>query len=296
MAICAAVSVAAVVVVFVPGHGAGDNAGRQGIASASAHPAVWPGYSNTGVPASDMSHLTPSATITVTQPGAVINGLDVHGCILVRANNVTIENTRVTGSCQASRLNIDTGSEDFTGILIKDVEIDGMDSRAGAGVGYSGYTCLRCNVHRVGQGLVATHNVTIQDSWVHDLYYSDGQHIEAVLSNGGSKILLLHNSLDAPPSAGTTAAVSLFGDFATISDVMVKDNLLNAGGGYCLYAGSQRGKAYPNASDITVSGNTFGTKYNPKCGYAGPVADWAPGQGNTWSNNVWEGTGLQVVP
>ena len=59
-----------------------------------------PAYGNVGVPAG--TKLTPSGSITVTMPGTVVNGRSVSGEIDVKANNVTIKNTKVTmtgGGC-----------------------------------------------------------------------------------------------------------------------------------------------------------------------------------------------------
>ena len=59
-----------------------------------------PAYGNVGVPAG--TKLTPSGSITVTTPGTVVNGRSVSGEIDVKANNVTIKNTKVTmtgGGC-----------------------------------------------------------------------------------------------------------------------------------------------------------------------------------------------------
>ena len=53
----------------------------------------FPNASNTGVPAG--VSLKPSGSITVTQNGAVLDGLDVSGSIRVQANNVTIKRTRI---------------------------------------------------------------------------------------------------------------------------------------------------------------------------------------------------------
>jgi hypothetical protein len=59
-----------------------------------------PSYGNVGVP--PRTKLTSSGTITIRTAGAVVNGMDVTGEIIVAASNVTITNTRVnltTGGC-----------------------------------------------------------------------------------------------------------------------------------------------------------------------------------------------------
>ena len=254
----------------------------------------WPGPGNTGVPA--VLVLRPSGTITVTQPGTVIDGLDVSGCIIVRASNVTIKNTRVRGSSCDNGHNIDTGYGQYSGIVIQDVEIDGRNANAfGAGIGNSGFTCLRCNIHNVGQGANISDNVVIQDSWIHDVYYANGSHNEPVVSNGGSNLVIRHNTLSGNPTNGTSSALSLYGDFDQIRNVLVENNLFN-GGSYCVYAGSVPGKPYPVAANTRFLNNTFGRMYYPSCGEYGPATAYASGNGNAWSGNVWADTGTPVTP
>jgi len=47
-----------------------------------------------GVP--EGTSLTPSGSLTITEPGTVVDGLDVHGNIHIKADDVTIMNTQVT--------------------------------------------------------------------------------------------------------------------------------------------------------------------------------------------------------
>ncbi|MEK7572071.1 MAG: hypothetical protein AAB553_07405, partial [Patescibacteria group bacterium] len=54
----------------------------------------YPDSTNTGV--SDSIVLTPSGSMTVTTAGAVIDGRDITGQLTIRANNVTVKNTKIT--------------------------------------------------------------------------------------------------------------------------------------------------------------------------------------------------------
>jgi hypothetical protein len=257
-----------------------------------ADPSSWPDASNTGVPAG--TTLTPSGSVTVAVAGAVVSGLDVSGCLVIEADNVTIEDTRIRHGTCSDRFNIDTGTGQYTGILIEDVEIDGQNEDTGQddGIGFAGFTCLRCNIHGVGEGANVTDDVTFEDSWIHDLHYAEGEHIEDVVSNGGSSLELLHNTFDAGATPGTSSAVSLYGDFGPITNVVIKGNMFNTGGSYCLYAGGSPGKKYPIAKNVSVIGNDFGTKYYPRCGIYGPQTGFAVEGGNTWSGNTLAGAAL----
>jgi hypothetical protein len=246
----------------------------------------WPDASNTGVPAG--TQLTPSGGFTVSTPGAIIEKLDVDGCIFVRANNVTIRYTRVRGSCFGGAIDTDYGT--YSGILIHDVEIDGRNENASAALlGNSGYTCRRCNIHHGGGGPRMTSNVVIEDSWIHDIYGSGDTHNSAIGSNGGNNFTVRHNNIDCATLPNCSGALVLYGDFNPIKDVLVENNLFN-GGGYCVYGGSVSGKPYPVASNTRFLNNAFGRAAFQDCGYYGPYTAWSSANGNVWSGNYWVDT------
>jgi hypothetical protein len=257
---------------------------------------VWPGPTNTGVPAGTV--LAPSGDITVTQPGTVISGVHVTGCIDVQADNVTIRNTLVTqiGSCWGGAITLRYGAFPSGNVMIVDTEVDGNGQNTNSLIGNDGYTCIRCNLHGGGRGANMGQNVVIQDSWLHDFWCPPGStaHEEAVLSNGGTNFQVIHNTLDADNGC-TSAALAMYGDFTAITNVLVQNNLLN-GGAFCAYGGSLTEKPYPTGSNIRFIGNHFGTKYIATCGQYGPIYGWAYNAGNVWSANVWDGTGLPVTP
>lgn len=249
---------------------------------------AFPDASSTGVP--DDVTLQPSESLVVTEPGAVIEGLDVSGCIEVQADDVTIRNTRVRGSCPQGA--ISTGYGELSGILIEDVEVDGLrqDSFT-AGIGGSGFTCRRCDVHDSGQGINMGRDVVVEDSYVHDLYYADDSHNAAVSSNGGGGYVIRGNRLEIPPSPGASAALALYGDFAPIEDVLVEGNRFD-GGSYCVYGGSVEGKPYPEGRDIRFIDNVFGDTFHADCGMHGPyVAFDHDAPGNEWRGNRLAATG-----
>lgn len=248
----------------------------------------WPNASNTGVPAG--TKLTPSKSISVTKDGTVISGLDVSGDITVRANNVTIEKTKVTGG------HIDLGWDQH-GIMITDVEVDGLgkapaDQRVPA-IGSNGYTCIRCNVHGSNSGFDVRNDVTIKDSWAHDIGPASGVHKTAVGSNGADHVVIQHNVLSCEVS-GCSAAIAFYGDFTPVNDVVVDGNLFNTAGSYCSYEGTLSGKAYPNATNIKWTNNHYGTQFHPTCGIYGPADGWGSQGGNVWSGNVWDGTNKAI--
>jgi hypothetical protein len=242
------------------------------------------------------------SSITITTPGAVIDSLDIAACVDIQASNVTIKRSRIhSGNCGLGTTVVRM-EDNVSGVLIEDTEIDGLNADASnyGIMGGGGYTCLRCNIHGVGNGfnVWGSHPVTIQDSYIHDLYIRDdlGTHNEDMYIGGfAAGLTVRHNTLENWDSQ--TGTITLFGDFSPVQNVTIDSNLLN-GGGYALYGGSGDGKPYSaQTKNIVVTNNHFGRKFYAQCGYWGPVAYYSTSApGNRWSGNVWDGTTTPVNP
>jgi hypothetical protein len=224
--------------------------------------------------------------MTITTPGAVIEGLDIKGDVFIRAANVTLKNSRVTGR-------VDTGDVGgrYPGTLIQRVEVIGpYDSAADGGypaVGYTDFTCDGCNIRGWGKGAGLVANVTIKNSWIHDLVVhgdpaNGGSHNETIISLGGTNFNVTGNRLDSGSAPNFSASLALYSQMEVIQNVVVDRNLFN-GGGYCLYAGSTNGKQAINAK---FTNNTFGNSVFPRCGSYGPATSYTSGNGNAWTGNV----------
>jgi hypothetical protein len=225
---------------------------------------------------------------SVTTENAILDGCRFPGGLIVAAPKATITRSLVEGRV-VGRLPTRGSLGDLT---LRDVELDGggqPDSRPA--IGDSDYTCIRCDVHGTGRGGSMGDNVHIEDSWFHDFVYVAPAHQTAVSTHGGSNNKVVHNNLSCT-SGGCSAALSLYGDFGQVDDVLIEANLFNTTGSYCTYAGSIRSKPYPNGTNIRYLNNRFGKVYHPQCGIYGPVASWAYNSGNVWSGNGWaDGSG-----
>lgn len=232
--------------------------------------------------------------MTITKPGTVIDGLDVTGCIDVRASNVTIKRTRVRGSCASGT--ISTGDfNKYTNILIEDVEADALKKSSSFPViAFSGFTCRRCNVHGGGHGIQLGRNVVVEDSWVHDTASGSGSHNNAIAAFSSFDLVFRHNRLECLSSSTCTAALALLEDGnGPIHDVLAEGNLF-IGGGYCVYGG-----VYGSGSvNIKFKNNAFSRTPLPKCGDYGPVTAFKlGGRGNEWTGNHWnDGTKAAITP
>jgi hypothetical protein len=138
---------------------------------------------------------------------------------------------------------------------------------------------------------------------VHDLFGAGDTHHDSVISNGGNGFVIRHNTLscdvgtpgNASTGGGCSGGVVLLGDFSPIDDVVVDNNLIN-GGAYCMYAGSLSEKPYPNATNVRVTNNRFGTALFAKCGVFGPVTGYSPNAGNVFTGNAWADTLVPINP
>jgi hypothetical protein len=238
----------------------------------------FPTASTTGVPSG--TTLTPSTPQSISTDGTVLEHVDVPGCIVVKANNVTIKNSRIHGDCAAV---IDNQG---SGLVVEDTEIDGNDSTEATGIRGASFRCTRCNIHSVRLGMAIGGAVTLEDSYVHDL--SPKRDSEAdVFFTAGSTVVVRHNTLE---NANDGSCFSLNSTDGVIDDVHVENNLLN-GGTYAVYTYSG---AYP-ATRVVLVRNHFGRKFFPNCGSTGPVVIDKVDT-SAWADNVWDDDGQPVSP
>jgi len=241
--------------------------------------------------------LEASGSITVKTPGAVIENKEIFGVVVIEANNVTIRNSRVVRQSATDRYGISTG--DSEGTRIEDVEIDGGMLGSGAGTGDIGVCCSsyvmqRANVHGFRTGAHMGSNVTIESSYFHDNLPTGTIHKVSVAAHGGSDLVVRGNHLDISAQA-VSSALSFYGDFGPIVNVLVEGNLFNTSGGYCLYAGSLPDKPFPLSENVEIRNNAFGRKYNSRCGIYGPAAGYTPSApGAVWTGNYWWDSGEEV--
>jgi hypothetical protein len=211
---------------------------------------------------------------------------------------VTIKNSLVNGVVDNSYY-----GKGYGPLLLSDVEISPPQGTTLPGLSEANWFGYRLNVHGGSRGAVQCDgDCELHDSFLHDYYFQDTVHFDAVESSGndGNRILIDHNTLLCSfvnPAAktsngGCAADVGFYGDFSPISNIAMVNNLLKANPQdeyFCVHTGAQQaGKPFPIGSNLTWSNNTFERGSSGKCGAAGPVADWAKNSGNVWTRNVWD--------
>ena len=231
---------------------------------------------NTGVPAG--TALTSSGSLTVTKAGTVIDGLNVNGGITVAASNVTIRNSRVTGTIQ---MNSGSMLVDHVEIDLSGLAVDSVPQQHGIFYFNGNAVVQFSKIHGMEQGIAWGGTGTFQDNYIYGIRTNTG-HSEAILSNGGtSTTLIARNWLDSSGTGAISGPLCMYGDFGQITNVTVDGNLMT-GVGYN-YFGSVAGKAYPLPSNVTVTNNTF----LPPFTWGSPVYPSSLDAQSTskWSNN-----------
>ncbi|MEU6713475.1 right-handed parallel beta-helix repeat-containing protein [Nonomuraea sp. NPDC046802] len=213
--------------------------------------------------------------LSISKAGAVMEGKDIRGCVVVKAPNVTIRRSKVTCSGYYA---IGSFAETYKGggLLLEDVEVDCRNRNATA-VGSYGMTARRLNIHGCENGFDIDDTTTVVDSYIHDLYEGATGHADGIQLAGGSNIRIKHNTIYAP--GGTSAIIS---HPTKNANVLVEDNLL-AGGAYTLYCPRERSR------DYRVIANRFARTFSAKGGAYGAwtgCEKTAAARDNFWDNTL----------
>lgn len=275
----------------------GSGGGSSGSGSGNNYAAVCPafpafpdenctGWKHTGITLHNCDEQTDGGYIWDDAAVKSFDSCYFSKALTIEGANVTIKRSQVHGNISTHW----SHSYDFRNLILEDVEIED-EGNAGAylsAVGGHNFSCLRCNVHHTGTGIHLGNNAVIEDSYMHDFNYTDGAHgagIGAGQGNGnGAQVI--HNNVQCNRLPGQpticSSAMSLY-DEPTIDNVLVKNNLFNTTGGYCIYGGGEDG------TNIRFIDNYFGKKFNPECAVYGPATAFYPNSpGNVWSGNKWQ--------
>ena len=234
----------------------------------------YPDATNTGVPPGTTLTVV-DGDLTVRKAGAVIEGKDIRGCVIIKASNVTIRRSKVT--CTFG-YGIGSFPEEYSGggLVVEDVEVDCANSGATA-IGYYGLTGRRLNLHGCENGFDIDYDVTVVDSYLHDMRQTETGHTDGIQLAGGSNIVIRHNTIFNP--GGTSAIISHPNANA---DVMIEANLLG-GGAYTLYCPRD------SSTNFRVINNRFSTMFSAKGGAFGPwdsCEKVAENRGNVWDSTL----------
>lgn len=219
-------------------------------------PRGFPNAATTGVRAG--VSLKDSGSITVTEPGTVIEGLRVSGTITISADNVVVRDTLVRGGGDGYPIRVTRGVKNA---LIEHVELDNENS-TGIGIFFNGGSgrVRHANIHSAEDGIrIQADDVIVENSYIHDLHRVSGGHHDSIQIRSGNNVTIRGNSLVAyvsrtgDPMNAAIQVGSLTG--SALQNFNVVDNFMN-GGNYTINGGKL---SYIASGSFT--GNVFGTDY-----------------------------------
>lgn len=225
---------------------------------AAAATAAVPGAGNTGVPAGTTLKKV-YGDIVVKTPGTVLNALDVHGRIVVRAANVTVSNSIIRGTDSGSINGLIETMIGAPNLVVKNSEIVASkpNYQVNGVMGWN-FTLSKVNIHGVVDAVdVAGGNVTVADSWLHnnlhfayDPGHSNGSHDDSIQVQSGSHIRITNDTM----SGAHTGAVTITQDAGTVSDLAIASSHID--GGACSVNISQG--RYSPISGLSITNDVFG--------------------------------------
>jgi predicted xylan-binding protein with Ca-dependent carbohydrate-binding module len=252
-----------------------------------------PGPANTGVPDGTALRVH-HGDLTITRDGTVVDGLDVHGFVNVRADDVTIRRSILRGADPGTvNKSIVAAYGDHRNLVIEDTTIVGA-VRSGYLDGLKGrnFTARRLDISGVVDTvLVFGDHTVVRDSWLHDnthitpwpLQPDNQTHDDSIQFEGGTDILIENNTIEGAHNAGLMVTQN----YARSSGIRLVGNWI--GGGGCTVNLAEKGKG--PITDVLIQDNRFGPSRVANCGVIAP-----PTSTPRMVNNVYAQTGAPVVP
>ena len=218
--------------------------------------------------------------MTVTTPGAVISGLEIHGTLRIEADNVTIRDCKIVNEGGWHGILIPDGN---TGAVVEFCDIIGPVN------GISGTGTFRSNdFSSTDNGINVYGPSLIVDNYIHDMDGGSDAHYDGIEINGGGGTTIRHNTIINDHSQ--TSAVMINNDFGAVPGIIIDNNYL-AGGGYTIYSDGRFSSSDP-ITGVQITNNYLGQGY---WGYYAffnntPLVSGNHQLGTTWPTPVSDGS------
>lgn len=258
-------------------------------------PRIWPNADNTGVPAGTSLTAHTGATSFYSGTTTITDKTIAADIVVGGTATLNLLRCKLTG-----RVDVDAAGAYFTAT---DTEVN-AGTWAGAAIGFSNITLLRCNVYGGENSVITGSNIDIRDSWLHGQYLAPTRdaHLNAFICNGGSNIWVSGCTLHAEPpdngvGGGVSTNCSIFGDFAALNNITITDNLIKpTPGAYGVSLGYNPAKPHgTTCTNITFTDNRFERGTSGQTGVFGPVTGWRAHATNTFARNTYT-DGAAVSP
>lgn len=244
--------------------------------------------SNTGVPAGTALRVH-DGNITVTQPGTVIDSLDIRGSVVVKAANVTIKNSIIRGRSDSPNSTLVNNLGKHANLVIMDSELVSADPAVRLrGIEGANFAATRLNIHGVEDQLHLTGgNVRLVDSYLHDNFHLDSDprrnggetHDDNIQIQAGSDIVITGNTL----VGAHNAVIMITQDTGDVSNVKVTGNFADGGACSINVAEKDRGPI----SGLEITNNVFGRSTRLlNCAIISPTTTKISAGGNVYTDGL----------
>jgi hypothetical protein len=257
-----------------------------------------PAATTYGVPSGTKLRIV-NGDMTITAAGTTLDGVDLHGYLTIKANNVTIRNSILRGGATA------TSTKALIMAWAKPKNLQVINSTLKAdnpslhvdGLSGSGYTADGLDISGVVDATkVIGGNVTIRNSWFHDPIHSasdpnqpDGKtHDDGIQIEGGSAILVENNKI----GGFHNAAIQVTQNYAATHGVTVRNNEFSGGACQINVTDKGAGGGGKAISSFSLTSNGFGPgDYGTTCPMRLPNSS-----SFSVSANYWIANGKPAVP
>ena len=144
--------------------------------------------------------------LTVSTPGAVIDGLEIRGLLIINAPDVVIKNSRILGRAVTGSTGLVSNVRSGLPFTIQDSEITAaVPSPYLNGIFGSAFTAIRVDISNVIDPIhVIGGDVEIRDSWLHDndhyeqdpLWNGTPSHSDSLQIEAGNDISVIGNRME----------------------------------------------------------------------------------------------------
>jgi hypothetical protein len=186
--------------------------------------------------------------MTITQAGTVIDGADISGGVTVNAANVVIRRSKINGTGIAG-VYVQSGN-----LTLEDTTITGFDTS----VGGDNYTATRVEVTKgFSDGFKIGDNVTVQDSWCHDMTPSPGAHADCGQIQAGIRNVVIRRNWFDVADVNGNAALFMAPDLGPSAPgpLLVENNVLGGGNFTLQCVDGDNGRYF--ITGITIRNNQF---------------------------------------
>jgi len=214
----------------------------------------------------------------------VVDGLDVNGVIIVRANDVTIRNTRVQGQTSNTYTTpLIRMMDGYANLVVQDSElIPSSPNQYHYGIIGWSFTLDRVEIAGVVDGVhVIGSDVVVRNSYIHDIrsYTVNGSttHSDGIQIQIGTNLRVEDNTI----VGGWNAAIQVTQDRGSVGDFRVARN--NLDGGWCTVNIAE--KSYGPLAGVVLADNTFGrTTRLSDCAVINPITTVLTDQDNYFTD------------